>query len=315
MRPKQWKSTCRVVLPVTLILAVCAIAGCANSPVADPASGYPADTSLVETAVTQYAIDNAPASVSADVPDVYSLIGYFSAGGTSETEKYGMIESSVQSCMQAAGWEYFPVDPEQIVVGEEPMSFSARLSWRQQFGFGLAPTAPDSAGNDVDLNRDYRSRLSSGAQGKYDLTLGSTESETGCAAAAVAAVQAQSRKFQVADQNVIVDTLNRLLSDPRYEAAMSDWSACMKAKGYEFSIQEQARSYFSEQYAQSPIGQVPEELLRNEIAGAVADWQCDNAHLHVVRLTVEAEIVQSMVEAGRLPSSWLLPPDIGNDAG
>lgn len=214
------------------------------------------------------------------------------------------VQTKVQECMTALGWEYTAVAPGSSGGGSitdfgdfDPDEFAAisgyGISTLQGDGAsateGGGVVAATGAGGDTDPNGAYLDSLSPGDRDAYYEDLfgppvevddassgGVTGIETaGCMGEATTIVYGEGAFDQLNDQFIEVDA--RVQADPRIIGAFAAWASCMTDAGYSYtSPAEPFDDFFSrlEALGQEPDPAALKALQDDEIATAKADRAC-----------------------------------------
>lgn len=251
---------------------------------------------------------------------VASLFNYFYLGGMSPSELNLQIRQYIAECMTARGWTYVVLRPDELGDFQEPLSMAALKQYRTQYGYGYAPMHPaQSIDSSNDPNEAYFRSLSAGAQQTYGADLGNADGTSGCSAEAESQINRDVPFMAGSIDDVAREFADQLTADPRYLAALANWSSCVETRGYIATSPDILRSNVSAAFEEavlsgriSPSDASPERsaLAGDEIRAATSDFDCDVEYLHSVRIEIEQEIIQGFVEAGRLPTTWLVPPDV-----
>lgn len=216
-------------------------------------------------------------------------------------------ERGVQTCMQAAGFEYLPVDfasqlDEAVgFVDPESREYAERNGYGISIGPDVGPPNPDSI---VDPNEGIRAALSATELASYQQALyGDSPDEdeqltladgTGCVAESYRTVyEAQAElggveEFFAEFAPELSDLEDRFRSDPRFVELEEQWAACMAEQGFEVATRQDIFVQLSEQMSQvtGPVlepGEDPpaelqeqmDEVAEWERRAAVAEWDCN----------------------------------------
>ncbi len=321
MRLKMW-----------VLAGLVAVAGAACSdagPAADTEPGQQRSTVVVSSTVVSngappsstVAPDSSP-SVSAAPPSsskgrlsenasAGSLLNLYLYGGRSPQLVQYDVETLTAECMRAAGWEYVVSSPPS----SSPLTFSQLKQAAATHGYGIADgsgsplDADESFESSLDQNLEIQQSLSEQARGRYlaalvgDAREGEVGSEPGCRQLAEEEAHRDVPFFDPAYSEVTFDFLEQLETDPQYSAAIGEWSACMRSRGYDFTTPDAARGSMFESFQQvdRALPAAVEAFRVGEIATATADYDCYETHVLSVRVEVEDRILAEMVDAGRLP--------------
>lgn len=227
------------------------------------------------------------------------------------------VQQLIADCMNAAGFEYVPVDVKTIQAGQKRMRSDpgyTRRTYKEKWGLGVT-TRFDNPVRDVGLGPNLRiwhglppadeaaySRALFGADPTQDFTTALDDedfSETGgCTRKAVAKVftDDQLKGTYVNPKDVLIE------SDPRIVKAHADWSKCMKRRGYDYAWdQDEIIDEYGERLDELLDGDDPASLtgsrlaaLRNlqqaEIAVSLADVECEMKYADEVYRQIEIEV-------------------------
>lgn len=224
-------------------------------------------------------------------------------------------ESSIASCMSAAGFEYSPIDPVTFREGMSSLGAVAGLSDEEfvaQYGYGFTTLPPTQVFRFGDENETIFNELSPSDRIAYERTLIGENNEAtfvymleiedftgagGCTKTAIDEVFSEEQRnpnFQN-PFDVLVE------QDPRYVAALEEWSGCMADAGYDYESPEDAEDELIEQLDDLTKGADPStltgtdadalaELQAEEVAIALADLDCQEQFLVDVEQQVERDI-------------------------
>jgi len=251
-----------------------------------------------------------------------------SGNGTQEIgrEEFGMteeqlvttiedVESAIASCMTDAGFEYIPIDPVTFREGMSSLSSVPALSDEEfvaQYGYGFTTLPPTQRFRAGEENEAIFNDLSAADQVAYERTLWGDNTEAtfvymlenedvegagGCTKTAIDEVFTEEQldpNFQN-PFDVLVE------QDPRYVAAVKEWSACMSEAGYDYESPEDAEDELLELYDDLVRGADPTTLSESDQAAlrdlqdaeraiALADLACAEEFLIPVEEQVERDI-------------------------
>jgi hypothetical protein len=225
------------------------------------------------------------------------------------------VESSIASCMDAAGFEYTPIDPVTFREGMSSLASVPGLSDAEfvaQYGYGFTTLPPTQVFRFGDENAAVYDTLSPEDQVAYDRTIVGERTETtfvfmlenedfegagGCTKTAIDEVFTEEQRDPNFENpfDVLVE------EDPRYIAAEEAWSNCMNEEGFDYDSPEDAEDELLERFDDLTKGQDPatltgseltllQELQAEERAIAAADLVCAEEHLIPVEEQVERDI-------------------------
>jgi hypothetical protein len=214
------------------------------------------------------------------------------------------VQTKVQECMTALGWEYTAVAPGSTGEGGPTLGDDTDLDeFAATSGYGISTSQADGAivvggggvaagvsgtSSQSDPNSAYVNSLSENDQMAYYDDLFGPPAEfdmssdamapmepAGCMGEATTAVYGEGAFTQLNDQFMEVDA--RMQADPRIVEAFAAWSACMADAGYTYSKPTET---FDDFFARlSALGEEPDPaalktLQEEEIATATADRAC-----------------------------------------
>lgn len=227
------------------------------------------------------------------------------------------VQQLIADCMNAAGFEYVPVDVKTIQAGQKRMRSDpgyTRRTYKEKWGLGVT-TRFDNPVRDVGLGPNLRiwhglppadqkayARTLWGENANADFVFTLDEenfSDTGgCTRKAVAQVftPQQMEGNYVNPKDVLVD------SDPRIAKARRDWSRCMKDHGYDYQEdQDEIIEEYQDRLNKLLDGDEPRlltgsraaalrELQQEEIAVSLADLDCQVRFTDDIYDQVEIEV-------------------------
>jgi hypothetical protein len=238
--------------------------------------------------------------------------------GMTEEELVNAIEAteaSIAACMSEAGFEYVPIDP---VTFREAMSSLAAVpglsdeEFVAQYGYGFSTLPPVQSFGAGEENRQIFEALSEEDKIAYERELWGDNTEAtfvfmlenedfegagGCTKTAIEEVFTEEQR----NPNFENPFDLQVEQDPRYQAAVEEWSACMSEAGYDYESPEDAEDELLERYNDLTRGAPPEtlegpdqealaELQGEERAIAGADLVCAEEHLIPVEEQVERDL-------------------------
>jgi hypothetical protein len=241
--------------------------------------------------------------------------------GDGIVERQSRVETAIDACMQAHGFEYVPVDPL-----EQQRSLTGRAMTEEefikQFGDGVSTLFDRGLGREfVNPNDDIRASLGSADRVAYDRALGgdnpgATFAEAvdsgdfrdlgGCTKEAseaefggAAVVTALIGKLDELDE--------RIVQDQRMVKAAEKWSACMAAEGYHYDEPDDIEEDLTERFQAivgadvQPGATTPPqpgftydraalaELQREEVKIGAIDLACEKRELDSVERVVRPQ--------------------------
>jgi hypothetical protein len=225
------------------------------------------------------------------------------------------VEAGIEACMAAAGFEYVPINPVDFRQGMGSLATVPGLSDEEfvaEYGYGFTTLPPKEVFRWGDENQAIIDSLSAADQVAYEQNLiGENKEAThvfmlenedfegagGCTKQAIDDVYSAEQRdpnFQN-PFDVLVE------QDPRMQAALGEWSACMSEAGYDYESPEDAEDELVERLSDLTRGADPAtltgieadqlaELQAEERAIALADLACAEEFLIPVEEQVERDI-------------------------
>jgi hypothetical protein len=236
------------------------------------------------------------------------------------------VEALVASCMKQQGFDYVPVDPTALVVGQQGQTVLPGLSedeFRKQYGYGIS-TVYDLkvAGGTASANPNTKIRDSLGPADKtaYDQTLNGGNSE-GTFASAVsqgdfgmlggcnktAAIKVFGGADVLTTLTSALDELDkRVASDPTVVKATKDYQACLAAAGFKYASGDEIDKVLHDKLT-AIVGTTPGNtnydkaalaaLQQEEIRLADIEHTCDVKTKAAAELKVAAEVEKAFLDA------------------
>jgi len=226
------------------------------------------------------------------------------------------VEASIATCMEAAGFEYVPIDAETFRDGMDLVGGSAPgLSDQEffaQYGYGITTRPPTAGFRFGDENGAIFDNLSPEDQVAYTRTVvGDNATAThvkmleeedfspagGCTETAVKEVYTEEQLSPT-----FFNPFDALVEqDPREIAAQKNWSTCMREAGFDYETQGDPEDEFKERLDDLTKGADPAsltgtdkdalaELQGEELAVAAADFECAVKFVNDVEQQVERDI-------------------------
>jgi hypothetical protein len=224
-------------------------------------------------------------------------------------------EAAIAECMEAAGFEFVPIDPVTFRDAMGSLTAVPGLNeeeFVQEYGYGFTTLPPTERFRAGPENQTVYEALSPEDQVAYDRTLWGENTEFtfvymlenedfegagGCTEEAITEVFSEEQRDPNFENpfDVLVE------EDPRYQDAVETWSDCMGEQGYDYESPEDAEDQILDQYEELILGKDPttlegsdkaalESLQAEEKAIAVADLACAEEHLIPVEEQVERDI-------------------------
>jgi hypothetical protein len=241
--------------------------------------------------------------------------------GLTEEEYAAHIEETqalIATCMAEAGFEYVPADVEAVANAQAAVRVEPGYTeeeYKQKWGFGVT-TRFDNVVKEIELgpqNLRIIEDLSEADRAAYERTLyGDDPNSTfaftfdeedfsstgGCTRQAVEQVftPEQLKGTYINPKDTLIE------NDPRVVEANANWVACMQDAGYDGYVeQDEIIEDFEERLEELTAGEDPatltgaraeelKQLQEEEIAVALADHECQLAHLRPVIEAVEVEV-------------------------
>jgi hypothetical protein len=242
------------------------------------------------------------------------------------TEEFGMtdeelvtsieaVESKIAECMDAAGFEYIPIDPVTFRQAMDSLTAVPGLTdeeFVEQYGFGLTTLPPTQAFRAGPDNQAIFESLSDADKVAYEQTLWGEdkkatfvvmlenedfESAGGCTETAVHEVFTEEQL----DPNFENPFDQLVAEDPRMVSALEAWSDCMSEAGYDYENEEDVEDEFTERLETLTEGADPAtlegsakddltELQAEERETALAAFDCDEEHVEDIERQVEEDV-------------------------
>jgi hypothetical protein len=242
------------------------------------------------------------------------------------TEEFGMtdeelvtaiseVESSIATCMDAAGFEYIPIDPVTFRDAMDSLTAVPGLTdeeFVEQYGFGLTTLPPTQAFRAGPDNEAIFNSLADGDKVAYEQTLwgedrGATfvimlenedfEPAGGCTGDAIREVFSEEQL----NPNFVNPFDQLVANDPRMIDAFDAWSDCMSEAGYDYENEEDIEDELIERLATVTQGADPATLegaalddltalQADERAVALEAFDCFEEHVDEVEVQVESDI-------------------------
>lgn len=225
------------------------------------------------------------------------------------------VEADIATCMEAAGFEYVPIDPVTFREAMASLTAVPGLSdeeFVEQYGYGFSTLPPLQRFGAGEENTQIFEALSDADKVAYERTLWGDNVEAtfvvmlenedftgagGCTKTAIEAVFTEEQLSPTFENpfDLLVE------EDPRYISAVEEWSACMAESGYDYESPEDGEDELLERYEDLVRGADPatlsesdqaalEELQNEERALALADLACAEENLIPVEEQVERDI-------------------------
>jgi hypothetical protein len=223
--------------------------------------------------------------------------------GAAAAEVNNAVEMLTQHCMQAKGLVYYPnivtaeemTSPGPSIAGVPQAYFS--LAVREADGYGrytraVQALAAPSGGQETGKEDQYVASLPQRVQDAYMIALQGPESSRvtvtlpggvtstcpsgGCQGIAQRRIYGSETNYILAVTGASILNgilLNSVTADPAFGTVVSDWSACMEKRGYNYDSPRILWNTLARQIAEAPTPAMREL----EIKTAVADYKCSAA--------------------------------------
>jgi hypothetical protein len=232
------------------------------------------------------------------------------------------VEALVATCMKKQGFDYVPMDPSSVAVGQGKFVVTGlnEDEFRKQYGYGITTTydvkGPNGTVGTLSPNAKIRDALSATDRKSYDKALhgGSTDGTFadavvqgdfgklgGCNKSAAAEVFGGSDALNVV-QSVIEEVDKRVTADPQMIKAEKAWTDCLQAAGFKYSTSDQVDEALRSRL-KAIVGTTPGNtnydkvalaaVQQEELRTAEADWACEVKH----KLPVEPKVVAAIEKA------------------
>jgi hypothetical protein len=238
------------------------------------------------------------------------------------------VEAIVATCMKKQGFDYVPLDPTALLVGQQGQTVIVGLTedeFRTQYGFGISTTygiqaAAGKSSASTNPNIKIRDGLSKADQAAYDKTLNGGNAD-GTFASAVSQGDfgmlggcyktATAEVFGGGDVLALLtsalDELDKRVSaDPQMVKADKQYQACIAAAGFKFANGDEINKYFTDKLA-AIVGTTPGNtsydkgalaaLQQEELRLAELDYSCDQKYRLPVETKVAAEVEKAFLDA------------------
>jgi hypothetical protein len=224
-------------------------------------------------------------------------------------------EAAIGTCMEAAGFEYVPIDAVTFRDAMGSLTAVPGLSdeeFVQEYGYGFTTLPPTEAFRAGPENQAIYEALSAGDQVAYDRELWGENTDAtfvymlenedfegagGCTETAINEVFTEEQRnpnFQNPFDALVE-------ADQRYQDAIVAWSECMGEAGFDFESPDDGEDSIVDRYDELTAGQDPatlegadlaalEDLQAEEKAIAAADFTCQEEHLRPVEEQVEQDL-------------------------
>lgn len=239
------------------------------------------------------------------------------------SDKERKVESDIQACMEAQGFEYVAVDPAARRAALLGATGVSEAEFEDQFGYGITTLyeqrRQQAAG---EANAKIRSDLGESEQAAYDRALRGDNLEAafedavisgdftrlgGCTKDAAEKVYGGGELLQSL-QTGLEELETRVLADPKMVKAVNAWSACMRKEGFELATPEDLdvtlKRKLNDVVGSEPLAATDpnappaydkaalEALQQEEVKMVTADISCEEQHLEAVEKDVREQYEQ-----------------------
>lgn len=228
-------------------------------------------------------------------------------------EQHDRFEREVADCMADRGFEYQPVPAEAWLSGPfdgayalEPDEFARR------YGYGVTTLSPPEEPTVENPNREIRDRLPEAERDRYAeamfgpaaATGGTAEWDEGCQPRAARLVYGTDGSDDAGRERFaplledLAELWRRISNDPRLREAERAWTRCMVDAGHpgfgrpaeaQQSVYQRLEDLRAAGGADGPDPAAVARLRERELRLAVADYACQEEHLHGPRREVAYE--------------------------
>ncbi len=270
--------------------------------------------------------DSTTVEAGSETSDIATELGFgtreFGLTDVEWTAAVESVQAEIATCMAEAGFEYIPADVDTVELAMKSIRNEEGVTaqeYKTQWGYGVT-TRFDNVAKQIELGEQnlaiYES-LSATDQVAYDRTLYGEDSDAtfsfqfdeenfepvgGCT---LQAIEASFTEEQL-DSNFVNPKDLLVEQDGRVATAELAWNECMAESGYDYEDQDEIIEEFDERLDELLDGDDPEDLTgsrteqladlqQEEIAVALADYECEVAHVNDVVRDVEIELFGKVV--------------------
>ena len=235
------------------------------------------------------------------------------------------VEALVAVCMKTQGFDYVPMDPTTVVVGQGKFVVTGLTAdeFRRLYGYGITTTydsvAPGGKVGSPNPNATIRDGLSATDRKAYDRALnggsvagtfadavvqGDFSKLAGCNRSAAAEVFGGSEALNVV-QSVLDELDKRVTADPQMAQAERAWANCLGAAGFKYATSDQIDESLRRRldaivgtsggtgYDHAALSALQQEELRI----ADGDWACEIKFKQPVEPKVIAAVERAYFDA------------------
>lgn len=236
---------------------------------------------------------------------------------TDSSDKERKVESEIQVCMEAQGFEYVAVDPAARRAALLGATGVSEDEFEEQYGYGITTLYEQRRQQaSGEANAKIRAALNESERAAYDralrgdnldatfedaVTAGDFTRLGGCTKEATEKVYGGGELLRSL-QTGLEELETRILADARMVKAVAAWSECMRKEGYELTIPEDLDVVLkqrlvaivgSEPLAATEPGAPPaydgaalKALQTDEVKMVATDITCEEEHLEAVEKSV-----------------------------
>jgi hypothetical protein len=235
------------------------------------------------------------------------------------------VEALVATCMKKQGFDYVPMEPSTVVVGQGKFVVSGLNAdeFRKLYGYGISTTYDTTASGgkaaSPNPNATIRDGLSANDQKAYDRALnggsvagtfadavvqGDFSKLAGCNKSATAEVFGGAEALGVV-QSVLDELDKRVTADPQMAQAERAWADCLGAAGFKYATSDQIDQSLRQRldatvgtsggagYDRAALSALQQEELRI----ADVDWACETKFKQPVEPKVIAAVEKAYFDA------------------
>lgn len=256
-------------------------------------------------------------------PEPLSLDEQFGLDPATSAKRERDAEFEIQACMKAQGFEYVAVDPEARRAALLGSTGLKEGDFEAHFGYGITTLFEERRAQIAgEANQKVRAALDESQRAAYDRALVGDNLEAtfadavdsgdfsrlgGCTKDAADTVYG-GREVLQSLLTGLEEVDARVLADPAMVKAVTAWSSCMRAKGYELGSPDDvdvvlkrklAAIVGSEPLAATDVGgpiaydrAALEALQREEVKMVATDLACEEEHIVAVEERVRKRLEQ-----------------------
>ena len=225
-------------------------------------------------------------------PQLDPLSEYLQPNGPSIDGDLAKMEQIVATCMKEQGFEYTPSTIGMPDTSARGTALTPTREWTAEHGYGEVEAAFQAPGSkpDEDANTEYFASLSQAQQAAYSTALNGKDADNpdglswqdkGCQGKASHEVSPNAGTTPPPIYDDAQEFRNGLQHSPEVAAIDQDWAACMADAGYPDQTQRSlarnvgaASTYAAAHPDATSDDPGVVELKKDEIALALADWDC-----------------------------------------